>query len=203
VRELYEDVWEALPEDLAPPALDVRRAFLLQRVGAGDRVLDVGCGDGRFCAELAQAGARPLGIDVAGRAIRRARERHPELDFEVVEPHGPWPLDDASFDAVWASEVIGHVADTARWLSEVRRVLKPRGRLLVTTPDHGLLRRAIALVRFESHFPPLGQHLRFYTRRSLRALLEEFGFGDVRMSAGGRWPAARATLLAEARRRRF
>lgn len=204
MKELYEDVWSALPDDLPPFAFALRRGFLLARVQPGDRVLDVGCADGSFCAELARAGARPLGIDVAARAVGRARERHPGLSFEVVEAHGPWPLQDASFDVVWASEVIEHVADTARWLSEVRRVLRPAGRLLVTTPNHGRLRRtAMALTRFESHFDPLGQHLRFYTRRSLTDLLEEFGFEHVRTQTAGGPPLLREMLLAEARRRRF
>jgi ubiquinone/menaquinone biosynthesis C-methylase UbiE len=57
-----------------------------------------------------------------------------------VPIEGPLPFKDNSFDVVWASEVIEHVADTARWLSEVRRVLAPSGRLLVTTPSHGRLR---------------------------------------------------------------
>jgi len=204
MRELYEDVWSRVPSDLPPFEHARRRDFLLARVRPGERVLDVGCGEGTFCAELAGAGADPVGVEVAQRAVERARERHPGLSFLLVEPHGPWPLEDASFDVVWASEVIEHVADTARWLSEVRRVLRPAGRLLVTTPAHGRLRRTvIALARFESHFAPLGQHLRFYTRRSLDRLLDDFGFDDVRITAVGGLPLLRETLFAEARRRRF
>jgi ubiquinone/menaquinone biosynthesis C-methylase UbiE len=192
---MYEDVWEALPAELHPPVVERRRAFLLVHVRPGDRVLDLGCGEGDFTAVLANAGAHPVGADVAERALERARRRHPELRFELVPPHGPLPWDDGAFDVVWASEVLEHVADTARWLSEVRRVLAPGGRLLVTTPDHGLARRLrLALHGFEAHFDPRSDHLRFYTRRSLRALLEDFGFGDVRIERAG------GTLLASARR---
>ena len=204
MREAYEDFWAELPRDLPPFAFERRRDFLLSQVEPGDRVLDVGCGEGAFCAELAAAGARPLGVEVAAHAVERARRRHPDLRFERVEPHGPWPLEDAGFDVVWASEVIEHVADTARWLSEVRRVLRPDGRLVLTTPSHGRLRRTlVALLRFEAHFDPVGQHLRFYSRRSLAGLLDDFGFEAVRIEAAGGPPLLRETLLADARRGRF
>ena len=53
--------------------------------------------------------------------------RHPGLDFRLAPIDGPLPFEDNRFALVWASEVIEHVADTARWLSEVRRVLGPAG----------------------------------------------------------------------------
>ena len=93
--------------------------------------------------------------------------------------------EDATFDLVLISEVLEHVPDTAHLLLEVRRVLRPGGRLLVTVPDHRRLRTAvIALTRFEAHFDPLGQHVRFYTRRSLATTLEHAGFEDVRVRSG-------------------
>src|SRR5207245_625190 len=120
-RDYHEGLWEAVPEGLDPPEEGLRRAFLLERVRAGERVLDVGCGEGGFTAALAHAGADVVGIDVAAEPLRRARVRHPDLDLRLVPGEGLWPLKDASFDAVWAGEVIEHVADTAGWLSEVRR----------------------------------------------------------------------------------
>ena len=79
---------------------------------------------------MARAGAQAIGVDVAEAALRRARSRHPGVEFLLVPLDGPLPFEDGSFDLVWASEVIEHVSDTARWLSEVRRVLAPAGRLL-------------------------------------------------------------------------
>jgi SAM-dependent methyltransferase len=195
MRRFYEEVWEHLPAELDPPLLSLRRDFLLSQLRPGDRVLDLGCGEGDFTAAAAEAGADAIGADVAERALERARRRHPGLRFQRVEAHGPFPWDDGAFDLVWASEVIEHVVDTARWLSEARRVLAPGGRLALTTPDHGLARRLrLALRGFEAHFDPRGDHLRFYTRRSLDALLDDFGFGDVRIRRRA------GTLLAAARR---
>lgn len=195
MKDYYEELWAALPDDLAPPNFELRRRFLEGRLRHGDRALDLGCGDGSFMAAIAAAGAHPVGAEVAEAALARARERHPELDFRLVPIDGPLPFEDASFELVWASEVIEHVADTARWLSEVRRVLKPGGRLLVTTPNHGRLR--LVLEGIERLAPPLGDHLHLYTGAALRLLLEEFGFGEVRVRSAGGPPLLRRMLMAE------
>lgn len=201
MKELQEDMWAALPAELEPHALALRRAFLRDHVDTGQSVLDVGCGEGTFTALLAEAGAAPVGVEIAERALERARARHPDLDFRLAPAGGPLPLCDASFDAVWASEVLAHVGDTANFLSELRRVLRPRGQLLITTPYHGRVKSAaLAFTRFEAHFDPRGPHLRFYTKRSLRALLSDFGFEQVRVRGAGGPPLLRGMLLASARR---
>ena len=105
-------------------------------------------------------------------------------------------MHDDAFDVVWGSEVIEHVADTARWLSEVRRVLAPAGRLLLTTPSHG--RARLALGGVERFSEPLGEHLHLYSKRSLRELLDEFGFDQVVIRTAGGPPLLRRLLLARA-----
>lgn len=169
----------------------------------GDAVLDVGSGRGAFTRALARAGAAPVGADVAEAALALARAEAPALEWVLVPPDGPLPLEDGRFDVVWAGEVLEHVADTATLLSEVRRVLASGGTLVLSTPDHPLARRAaVALLpgAFERHFDPRGEHLRFYTRRGLRALLADFGFEDVRVRGLGGLPPARATILVAATR---
>jgi 2-polyprenyl-3-methyl-5-hydroxy-6-metoxy-1,4-benzoquinol methylase len=205
-RDYYEEAWRSLPEDLEPADFSVRSRFLLEHVGAGDRVLDVGCGEGRFAAELAAAGAEVVGIDVAEEPLRRARARHPELDLRLVDVHGPWPLADARFDVVWAGEAIEHVADTSAWMSEVRRVLRSGGKLLASTPDHGpltLLATALSSSAFAARFDPRSEHLRFYNRATLSRLIEDFGFEEVQIARHGGRPGARHLLLASAIRSRF
>jgi 2-polyprenyl-3-methyl-5-hydroxy-6-metoxy-1,4-benzoquinol methylase len=218
----YEELWKSVPDGTQPPDLELRRAFLLQQLaraaarrarslGEGStspplRVLDVGCGEGQLTAAIADAGYQVLGVDVAEEPLRRARSRRADLELRRVEPDGDWPLADASFDAVWAGETIEHVADTARWLSELRRVLRSGGRLILSTPAHGPLTRlglALSPARFERHFDPRADHLRFYTRRTLVRPLEDFGFEQIDVREAGGMPGARRALLASAVRSRF
>ncbi len=121
-------------------------------------------------------------------------------------PRGRGRCEDVSFDAVWAGEAIEHVTDTSGWLSEVRRVLRSGGSLALSTPAHEpLTRLALGLSgrAFAAHFDPRSDHLRFYTRRTVVALLEDFGFEAIETRALGGLPGARGVLLVAARRSRF
>ena len=181
---LADAIWQALPAGAQPERFAERRDFLLAHVQAGQRVLDLGCGAGEFSVALAQAGAQPIGVDVAAEALRRAAARAPGLDLRLWAEGEPLPLGDGSVDVVWAGEVIEHVADVAPWLSEVRRVLRPRGMLLLTTPHHGpltLLCLGLSPRRFAAHFEPRSDHLRFFSPRTLRALLHDLGFDVARL----------------------
>ena len=181
---LHDAVWAAMPADARPERFVPRRAFLLSGVASGETVLDVGCGAGEFSAVLAEAGATPIAVDVAHEALRRARERVPGLDARLWARGEPLPLPDDAVDVVWAGEVIEHVADVAPWLSELRRVLRPQGTLLLTTPNHGratLLGLALSPRRFDAHFEPRCDHVRFFSTRTLRALLGDLGFDVTRL----------------------
>jgi SAM-dependent methyltransferase len=198
VRDYYEELWRSLPAQLDPPDRALRTQFLLSQIERGERVLDLGCGDGWMTAELARAGAAPTGIEIAQAAIDRARARHPELDLRLAPIDGPLPVKDSACDVVWASEVVEHVADTAKWFSEVRRVLRPQGRLLLTTPNHSRLRLLVGGI--EVYSEPLGDHLHLYSAGSLRDVLRDFDFEEIQIRRGGGPPLGRRMLLAAAMR---
>jgi SAM-dependent methyltransferase len=121
-------VWRAVPEGAVPERFAARRAFLLGHVRGGERVLDLGCGDGAFAAELVAAGCAVTAVDVAEEAVRRARARAPAAEVQRVDEGAPLPFAEDAFDVVWAGEVLEHVADVTGLLAEVRRVLRWDGR---------------------------------------------------------------------------
>jgi ubiquinone/menaquinone biosynthesis C-methylase UbiE len=199
LKDYYEDLWERLPERLAPPDFTRRSRFLSAHLQTGQRVLDLGCGAAPFTGLIRhKVGAgNVVGADVAEAVLKRARQIEPDTSFKLIPFDGPLPFADNEFDLLWASEVIEHVADTGRWLSEIRRVLKPSGRLLITTPAHPRLR--LLLGGIGRYSEPLGDHLHLYDRRSLQTVLTEFGFRPVQIQTVGP-PALARMLLAVATR---
>ncbi|HWK28851.1 MAG TPA: class I SAM-dependent methyltransferase [Solirubrobacter sp.] len=180
MRDFYEAFWADAPDEGEPYEWERRRALLLGEVRAGERVLDLGCGAGRFLTLLRDAGAEPAGVELAEAAARHARATGVEV--RLVQADGSLPYGHGAFDLVWCSEVLEHIPDVEATLYEVRRVLAPGGRLLLTVPFNGRIR---SLLRFDDVFDPLGQHVRFFTRRSLARTLEFTGFGPVKVKRNG------------------
>ncbi|GLY92258.1 class I SAM-dependent methyltransferase [Actinoallomurus iriomotensis] len=115
------------------------------RVGAGSRVLDLGTGPGIVAAQAVRRGARVSAVDADPLMAETAARGVPEADVRVaVLP--ALPHEDETFDAVVGNFVINHVGDPVAALAELRRVLRPGGRVALTCwtmPGSGVL----ALVR--------------------------------------------------------
>jgi SAM-dependent methyltransferase len=102
----------------------------------GRAVLDAGCGVGYGTAILAGAGAaRAVGIDISPEAIEHAHDRYGEAGGFVVGDLQALPFADDTFAAAVCFEAIEHVADPSRALDELRRVLRPDGLLLISSPN--------------------------------------------------------------------
>ena len=99
---------------------------------AGKRILDAGCGSGPLLSDLTDRGARVDGFDASPAMVGLARERlGREADLNVADLTRPLPYDSESFDDALAVLVLHYLEDWAGPLSELRRVLRPGGRLIV------------------------------------------------------------------------
>lgn len=128
------------------------------------RVLDLGCGTGILSQDL-QGKATVVSADYAALALAYCRRRHLR---RLVQADGhALPLRNAAFDVVLAVDTIEHLADDAAALREVRRIIKPRGMVIINVPAFQFL--------WSSH-DVANQHFRRYSRPQLRRVVEAAGF---------------------------
>ena len=100
----------------------------------GERVLDLGCGDGQLTARIAATGAGVVGVDASAEMLAAARSR----GMEVLEGSAEsLPCPDSSFDAVFSNAVLHWVRGQDAMMDEVRRVLKPGGRFVAEMGGYG------------------------------------------------------------------
>jgi methionine biosynthesis protein MetW len=188
----YDTYWtEGRPLTGLYPEL---RELLAANLQTGSRCLDLGCGDGRTAGDyLAERSASYIGVDVSSAAVGDAQARG--LDARTVDDPTQLPFPDGSFDLVTCLEVLEHLAEPAGAVREARRVLAPRGRLVVTVPNTVYWRRRLdfALIgrwnpmgdRLSVQQPWRDPHLRFFTLRTLKRMLEEARLDVAEL--GGHW----------------
>ena len=145
-------------------------------------VLDVGCGTGVNAEQLRTMGHRVFGVDLSPTAVGGFRKAG--FAGAVADASTTLPFAEASFDLVFASEVIEHLADGESFLKELRRVLKPGGRLLLSTPNSAFwVYRIYALAGRTLTEVQHPGHVRFYSKRSLAAQIRTAGFAVEEVSA--------------------
>jgi 2-polyprenyl-3-methyl-5-hydroxy-6-metoxy-1,4-benzoquinol methylase len=176
-------------------------AYLLQPIlelagelRPGTRVLDVGCGNGAMTGQFVQRGCDVVGIDLSEQGIAIARRAFPGARFEVLpaDANVLEALGEPPFDLVISTEVVEHLYAPRGYAEGCLAALRPGGRLVVSTPYHGYVKNvAVALSgSFDRHVHPLrqGGHIKFWSRRTLAALLTDVGFVNLRFRGAGRLP---------------
>lgn len=150
----------------------------------GDRVLDIGCGEGRHCHGVQLlTRAQAIGVDLDEPSLALARERAGGIDGPgpVAQFHtgdaGALPFGDATFDAAICSEVLEHVPDMARVIAEAARVLKPGATFVVTVPRAWPERICWKLASGPGGYSDQpGGHIRIVDPAELRRDVEAAGF---------------------------
>jgi SAM-dependent methyltransferase len=236
-RNPLQDFYEN-PDVPASSGLDraLRQAAMLtdvlRGVTAPARIVDIGCGDGAATSLAAQRNPdhQVMGVDWSADALRRAKLLALSLIQGGVDAPG-LPVATGTVDVVIMSELIEHLVDTDSAVEEVRRVLKPGGSLLLSTPNlaawfnRGLLalgtQPVFSEVSLRGVFGRPGSqvagHLHLFTRRALVEFLEAGGFTCVTVAGARyhdvprplrpldrafcRWPSAASILLVHARKR--
>lgn len=169
----------------------VRLAYVAERVTLrGARVLDVGCGGGLLSEALARAGAEVTAIDLAPNVLDVARlhlyESGLHVDYREISVEALAQQSPASFDAITCMEMLEHVPDPGSVIDACAALLKPGGKLFVSTLNRTPAAFALAIVGAEylARLLPKGTHeyAKFIRPSELSAAVREAGMGlnDVR-----------------------
>jgi len=232
LRAFYEDPGTTVSSG---PERARRQAAMLATVLAGrtgaQRIVDVGCGDGSATSLVSDLSARNtvIGVDWSATALARARARGLLVVQGGVDSSG-LPLPDGCADVVIMSELIEHLVDTDSAVDEIRRVLRPGGVLLLSTPNLAAwFNRVLVGLGIQPVFSEVSLrgiygrpgrevvgHLRLFTRRALVEFLAARGFSCERVLGApyhdvprplrpldrllSCWPSMASILLVEARR---
>jgi len=162
---------------------NVRILKLVSLIGSKNKVLDIGCFDGTIGQFLINNKNDLYGIDASREGVDTANKRGIKAKIGNLEEK--FDFKDNFFDVCLAGEIIEHIVDTDFFIDEIKRVLKPNGYLVLSTPNVASFGRRLLLLLgknpyFEASygFPPeaLAGHIRFFTKDLLLSFLKYKGF---------------------------
>ncbi len=161
-----------------------RRLRELERYVKPGRVLDVGCAAGFFLDVARERGWESHGLDVSGFAVRYARERFGLDVFHGSLTEAGYP--EAFFDLVTMWDVIEHVPDPMSYLRESARILRRGGVLALATPDVESIPARLTGRRWVG-YKLSEEHLYYFSRTTMRRMLEKAGFEVLHTSYVGKY----------------
>lgn len=171
-----------------------------QSITRQKKVFEIGCGNGSTAHMLDQLGYDVTGVDTSISGIEIANRSFPNLKLfqgsaydDLKERYGRFPI-------VISLEVIEHLFYPRKFAGTFYSLLEDGGLGVISTPYHGYLKNlALALTdQMDAHFSPLwdGGHVKFWSRRTLKSLLYETGFEDIRFVSVGRIPFLAKSMIA-------
>jgi 2-polyprenyl-3-methyl-5-hydroxy-6-metoxy-1,4-benzoquinol methylase len=147
----------------------------IRKLKAPGKILDIGCGPGYFLSLARNEGWDPFGIDIDNSMVEFCKQ-HLSLNVTQGTLNGPcYP--ESHFDAVTLFHVLEHIPDTNQAISNVGKILKPDGLLVIDVPNAGDLRRILFgqnWMQFREH------HLWYFSAHTLGLLLQKYGFEVVK-----------------------
>lgn len=184
--------WDESADIYALNQLNPARLAYFERVmtdWSGLRVLDVGCGGGYTCEELAKKGAIATGIDQSHACIEAARSHALQMNLPITYQHGyaeRLPFADHQFDGVVCVDVLEHVSDWQQTVREIFRVLKPGGIFCFDTINKTRRSRLIFITLLENILRKIPQGIhdwnQFIPPDDLAGVLAQTGFTSVTLN---------------------
>jgi 2-polyprenyl-3-methyl-5-hydroxy-6-metoxy-1,4-benzoquinol methylase len=156
--------------------------YILNNTKVGEKILDIGCADGEFLNLLVKKGYKCYGLEMVDKAIEQSKKKGIKVTNDSFL--GRLPFNKNTFDIVFAGEVIEHTFDDDLFLSEINRILKPKGILIITTPNLvSLGNRFLMLFGKLPRFAYAQFHYRMFTPELIKKKLQKNNFKVVKFDS--------------------
>lgn len=169
-------------------------------------ILDVGCGNGWLANLLIEQGYNVYGTDASETGIHIANTQNPGRFFvqDLTQDDLPPALQNMQFDTIISTEVIEHLYSPSSYIAFCQKVLAQHrdGSLIISTPYHGYLKNVVLALsgKMDAHFTALweGGHIKFWSKKTLSKLLENYGFEVITFIGAGRFPFLWKSMVVKA-----
>lgn len=193
--------WKNAAPSCAHPYLwPALKSEIAKRNWADKRAFDLGCGNGVTANMLSELGFDVTGVDPSESGIKQAQCAYPHIKSELGDAYEPLSERFGTFPLLVCLEVVEHVYAPRAFAKTAFDLLYSGGVALMSTPYHAYLKNlAIAMSgSFDRHVNPLsdGGHIKFWSPRTLKVLLEETGFSCVDFIRVGRIPSLAKSMIA-------
>ncbi|MFN3551188.1 MAG: class I SAM-dependent methyltransferase [Endomicrobiia bacterium] len=182
-QELYEEIWsKKIRRNEKENVMNCRAFFATKYLPDGEKFLDIGCGGGEIAILTKHKYKEIYGVDISDKALEEAKKKGMivkkiNLNYESL----PYP--ENFFDAVVCLDVIEHILDPFHLIKEIRKVLKPGGTLILTTPNFRKIKNILTLI-LKGRFPKTsgdstgwdGGHLHYFTYKDIEYILTKYNF---------------------------
>jgi 2-polyprenyl-3-methyl-5-hydroxy-6-metoxy-1,4-benzoquinol methylase len=166
------------------------------------KAFDLGCGNGSMSNLVSRLGFEVIGVDPSESGIQLARNGFPHLQFHKGSAYEDLAAQYGRFPLVVSLEVVEHCYDPRHFARTLYALVDDGGIAIVSTPYHGYLKNlALAVAgKWNDHLCPLrdGGHIKFFSIATLRTLLADAGFRDIRFIRVGRIPPLAKSMVAVA-----
>jgi 2-polyprenyl-6-hydroxyphenyl methylase/3-demethylubiquinone-9 3-methyltransferase len=185
---------------LLPVLVDVLR----QQAPSAKRLFDLGAGNGGSASSLSELGFDVIGVEPSPEGVAYARARIPAAKIEIGSGYDDLAAKYGVFPVVYSLEVIEHVYNPRLLVKSAFDLLEPGGLLIMSTPYHGYWKNLLIAITggFDKHFTALWDHghIKFWSPKTLRILLEEAGFSVLGVRYAGRFRPISKSMFILARR---
>jgi 2-polyprenyl-6-hydroxyphenyl methylase/3-demethylubiquinone-9 3-methyltransferase len=180
------------------------KAILTNHFPSCQRIFELGCGNGSVANALSTIGFEVTGVDASEEGIAQAHQSYPDLNLRLGSAYDDLRTQYGQFPVVISLEVVEHLYFPRKFAKTIYDLLEVGGTAIISTPYHGYWKNlAMALTgTMDAHFTALWEHghIKFWSLRTLTALLREAGFVNIEFSRVGRTPILAKSMIAIARK---